>query len=169
MTTSHAQREHADRIRADRQFWNDLVAEVGREQMSEPGAIGEWTFKELTAHLAAWRNVRIPMLEAIGRGAPPPAPPWPPEMADEDYDAINAWFEERDRDLPLDTVLDGYDRSFERLAWAIEALPDAVAHDQNALPWTHGEASALDIDFTEHLHEDHLPDIRAWLERRNPA
>ena len=162
--TSEAQRDLAARVRADRQVWHDLVAEVGRDRMLEPGPMGDWTFKDMAAHLAAWRNVRIPMMEAIARGEPVPPAPWPPEMED-DFDAINARFQARDGPRPLDDVLDDYDRSFERLAAAIEALPEAVAYDPNGLPWAEG-TRAVDIDFTDHLHGEHLPDVRAWLERR---
>jgi hypothetical protein len=161
--TSEAQRQLAARVRADRQVWRDLVAEVGRERMLEPGPMGDWTFKDMAAHLAAWRNARIPMIEAISRGESVPPPPWPAEMDDDD--AINTWLQARDRDRPLDEVLDDYDRSFERLAAAIEALPEDVAHDPNGLPWA-GGTRAVDIDFTDHLHDEHLPDVRAWLEAR---
>ena len=128
--------------------------------------MGQWTFKDMAAHLAAWRNTRIPMIEAIARGEPVAPPPWPSELAEDDNEAINAWFQERDADRSLDDVLDDYDGSFERLAAAIEALPEDVARDANAIPWTEGTAAAVDIDFTEHLHEEHLPSVRAWLEGR---
>ena len=131
--------------------------------MDEPGAMGEWTFKDLAAHLAAWRNYRIPMVEAAARGEPMPPPPWPTRLADDDYDGINAWFQERDASRSLDDVLEDYDASFERLAAALEALPESVAHDPHGLPWMGGEA-AIDVDFTEHLHEEHMPAIRVWLD-----
>jgi hypothetical protein len=163
--TSEQQKAAADRIRADREFWRDLVAEVGREHMHEPGPMGEWTFKDLAAHLAAWRNYRIPMIVAVTRGEPVPAPPWPAGLGEDDYDAINAWLQRRDSDRSLDDVLDDYDGSFERLAVALEALPERVAHDPNGLPWMDGEA-AVDADFTEHLHGEHAPAVRAWLDSR---
>lgn len=134
--------------------------------MLEPGPMGEWTFKDMAAHLAAWRNARIPMIEAIGRGEPIPAPPWPAALDDDDR--VNAWFQDRDRDRPLDDVLADYDASFERLAAALEALPGAVAHDADALPWA-GGTPAVDIDFTDHLHAEHLPNVRAWLASRADA
>ena len=162
---SEKQRAAADRIRADRTFWRDLVAEVGRERMHEPGPMGEWSFKDVAAHLAAWRNYRIPAIEAVARGEPMPSPPWPTEFAEDDYDAINAWFRERDSTRSLADVLDDYDRSFERLAAALEALPESVAHDPHGLPWMDGEA-AVNADFTEHLHGEHMPSIRAWLDRK---
>ena len=162
---SEKQRAAADRIRADRAFWRDLVAEVGRERLHEPGPMGEWSFKDVAAHLAAWRNYRIPAIEAVARGEPVPAPPWPAGMAEDDYDAINAWFQERDSTRSPADVLDDYDRSFERLAAALEALPESVAHDPHGLPWMDGEA-AVNADFTEHLHGEHVPSIRAWLDAR---
>jgi Protein of unknown function (DUF1706) len=165
--TADRQREAAARVRADRQVWRDLVVEVGRDRMNEPGPMGEWTFRDLAAHLAAWRNIRIPIVEAAGRNEPAPEPPWPAELGDDD-DRINDWFQERDRDRSLDDVLDDYDGSFDRLAAAIEALPESLANDPNAMAWTEGEA-LVDVDFTGHLHEDHLPAVRAWLDRRGPA
>jgi hypothetical protein len=160
---SAAQRELAARVRADQQFWRELVDIVGIERMDEPGPMGDWSFRDLAAHLVAWRNVRIPMLEAAARGEAVPKAPWPVGMDDDDR--INDWLRERDRDRSLDEILADYDRSFERLAQAIEALPEEVATDPSAMPWT-GGAAVVDLDFTQHLHEEHLPGIRAWLDRR---
>src|SRR5690349_20177093 len=104
--TSEQQQAVADSLRADRRCWRDLVAEVGREHMAEPGPMGEWTFKDLAAHLAAWRDARIPMLEALARGEPIPAAPWPASMTDDDE--INAWLQDRDSRRSLDDILDDY-------------------------------------------------------------
>ena len=89
--TSQAQRDAAARVRADR----DIVARARRQGRARSdaraGPMGEWTFKDMTSHLAAWRNTRIPMIEAIGRGEPVPSTPWPVAM-NGDFDAINDWF-----------------------------------------------------------------------------
>jgi hypothetical protein len=148
-------------IRADRAFWRSLVDEVGRDRMDEPGPMGEWTFKDLAAHLAGWRNHRIAELEAAGRGEPLPPPPWPAEL-DEDDDT-NAWIYQHARNRSLDEVLADYDSTFERLAAALEAFPPETLADPDATPWTAGTA-LLDVDFTDHLHEEHVPSIRAWLD-----
>ncbi len=65
----------------------------------------------------------------------------------------------------LDDVLADYDSTFERLAAALEAFPEATLADPDAFPWSDGEP-LINFTFTEHLHEEHLPGIRAWLDSR---
>ncbi len=62
-------------------------------------------------------------------------------------------------------MLDDVDRSYERLASAIGALPEEKVTDPGALPWLEGEALA-DIDLFSHVHDEHEPSIRAWLTER---
>jgi alkylated DNA repair dioxygenase AlkB len=109
-------------VRAERQVWQSLVAEVGPARMDEPGAMGEWTFKDMVAHLLGWRNHRIRQLKAATRGGPEPAPPWPPKLDD---DRVNDWLRRWAAVRSLDDVLAEYDASFEHLAKALEALPEA--------------------------------------------
>jgi hypothetical protein len=162
MTTS-AKQEVGRKIRADRAFWRALRDDVGRDHMNEPGAMGDWTFKDLVSHLAGWRNRRIAQLEATARGGPEPSAPWPADF--EDDETINAWIRERDRDRTLDDLLADYDATFERLAAAIEALPEPALIDANYFPWTDG-SPLIEGDFGSHLHEDHAPSVREWLAKR---
>jgi len=160
-TTSREQ--FAAEIRADRAFWRALLDEVGRERMDEPGPMGDWTFRDLAAHLAGWRNVRIAQLEAAARGEPDPPKPWPADLHDDDR--INDWIHEQNRQRALDDVLDDYDSSFERLAAAIERLRDDQLTDPDAFEWT-GGTPLMKGRFASHLHDEHVPAIRAWLASR---
>ena len=45
--------------------WSDLVAAIGPDRMEEPGPMGEWTFKDLAAHLTGWRERSIRRLEVV--------------------------------------------------------------------------------------------------------
>ena len=62
-------------------------------------------------------------------------------------------------------VLQAIDRSYDRLAAALGALPETMLTDPAALPWLDGK-DAADIDWVSHLHEEHEPSIRDWLQRR---
>jgi hypothetical protein len=148
-------------IRADQQFWRGLVAEVGPDRLNEPGPMGDWTFGDMAGHLLGWRNRTISRLEASGRGEPDPAPPWPAGL--EDDDDINAWIRDQHADRTPEQNVADYDASYDRLASAVNAISDDRAHDAAAFPWI-GEP-LVNVNFTEHLHDEHVPSVRAWLDR----
>jgi hypothetical protein len=147
-------------IRTDQQFWSDLAAEVTPARYAEPGPMGEWSFGDLAGHLVGWRNRTIARLEALARGEPDPAPPWPRELDDDD--TINDWIRGQHTGRSPEQLVGEYDASYEHLARALEALRE----DQltSVIPWI--GAPLLEVDFTGHLHEEHLPSVRAWLDER---
>jgi hypothetical protein len=152
--------EQTDVIRADQQFWRDLAAEVGPDRYTEPGPMGEWNFGDLAGHLLAWRNRSISRLEAAARGEPDPAPPWPAELGDDD-DRINDWIRENDAGRGPAELVAGYDDSYDRVIRALEALPEDALTDPDAFPWAEGPL--VEATFTGHLHDEHVPAVRAWL------
>ena len=163
MSETDARTKVIANIRAERLWWANLVKEIGEDRMSEPGPMGEWTFKDLASHLLGWRDRTIARFEAAAAGRGEPPLPWPAELGDEEDDPINAWIHERTRDRPLRDVLDDVDRSYERLANAIAALPEDLVTRPDAFAWAGGEALA-DAQLFGHLHDEHEPAIRAWLD-----
>lgn len=143
-----------------REHWRQLVAEVGEDRMEQPGPMGEWTFKDLVAHLTFWRMWAITQLEAGPEGEA--TAPWPAGLTEDDYDQINAWVYAQNRDRPVRDVLADADASFDRLAAAIAALPEEDVTTPGRFAWL-GDQALADVDFAGHLTEEHEPDIRAWL------
>jgi hypothetical protein len=151
-------------IRTDQQFWRDLAAEVGPDRYAEPGPMGEWSFGDMAGHLLGWRNRTLARLEAFSRGEPDPPNPWPAELDDDDPtdDPINAWIHDHHADRSPAQLVSDYDASYDRLVAIIEAMPDDRLADPAAIPWA--GAALVDVDFTDHLHDEHVPSVRAWLE-----
>lgn len=152
-------------IQDERAAWHALLAEVGEERMEEPGPMGDWTFKDLAAHLTFWQERMLARIEA-GPGGNPPVP-WPTSLGDEDevddWDELNAWIYERYRDRPLRDVLADADRSYERFAELIARMPE----DDLTTPGRFGfDKPLVEGDFFGHLHEEHEPSIREWLRSR---
>ena len=158
-------RTQADQIaelRADQEFWRALAAEVGPSRYAEPGPMGEWSFADMAGHLTGWRERTINRVAAFGRGEPEPPPPWPLDLdADDDVDKVNDWIEERLGGRSPDEVVAEYDASYDRLIEALESVP---ADRRSAVPEWAGEP-LVDVDFREHLHDEHVEPVRAWLVR----
>jgi hypothetical protein len=157
------QAEQIAALRADQEFWRALAAEVGPARYAEPGPMGEWTFADMAGHLAGWRERTINRVLVMARGEPEPAPPWPAALdADDDVDKVNDWIRQRDAGRSPEELVAAYDASYDRLIEALETVP---AHLQTALaPWA-GEP-LVEVDFTAHLHNEHVEAVREWLDRR---
>ncbi|HYN68647.1 MAG TPA: maleylpyruvate isomerase N-terminal domain-containing protein [Candidatus Eisenbacteria bacterium] len=152
--------EQTEALRADQQYWRDLAAEVGPDRYAEPGPMGEWSFGDMAGHLLGWRNRTIRRLEAAARGEPEPPDPWPAEL--EDDDVINDWIHEQHADRSPEQLVRDYDASYDRLITALESLPDEKLTDPNAMPWA--DDALVNVDFTDHLRDEHVPSVRAWLD-----
>jgi hypothetical protein len=157
-----------EQIEREQSFWKQLVAEVGEQHMLEPGATGDWTFKDVVAHLNGWRIKTLARLDAAREGRAPTAPPWPAHLSeDDDVDEINAWIYAANRDRPLHEVLGEYARSFAHMRDVVSALSDRELTEPGRYPWLEGYPLAAVVTASfEHLHEEHEPPLRAWLDRR---
>lgn len=154
--------EAIDRERAD---WEALLAEVGEARMLEPGAMGDWTFKDLVAHLTGWRARGLRRLEASANGQPEPKSAWPAKLTTDDE--INTWIYEQNRDRLLGEVVGESRESFARLAEIVQMLPDEALSTPDYYPWLEGHALGPAITsgaYFGHWHEEHEPHIRRWLQ-----
>jgi hypothetical protein len=153
-----------EKIEAEKAQWDALLAEVGEQHMNQPGAMGEWTFKDLVAHLSVWRQRSIDRLEAASRSESSPAPPWP--IALETDDEINDWIHETNRDRPLNDVLSESRELFDRMEAIVQSFPEADLFVPERFEWMDGQSlgsAILDGSYFDHLHEEHEPAIREWL------
>ena len=156
-----SQAEQIAKLRADQEFWRALAAEVGPARYAEPGTMGDWSFADMAGHLAGWRERTINRLLAVGRGEPEPPPPWlvEPEGEDEVH-KVNDWIRARHNGRPPAQLVAEYDASYDRLIEALEALP-AHLH-ASVVPWA--DEPLVEVDFTGHLHDEHVAPLRAWLD-----
>ena len=160
-----SKQEWLDRIERGRATWQDLAAQVDEAAMDEPGAMGDWSFKDAAAHLNGWRELTVARLEAAAAGETAPPTPWPEgfnDETDEATDATNAWLHARAQERSAAEILAEAREQFARIRAAVEAIP---ASELNApCPWLDGyPLSAVIAGSLEHFHVDHEPDLRAWL------
>jgi hypothetical protein len=157
-----------NRIREERAAWEALLAGIDDESPDRPGAMGDWTFKDLVAHLTAWWRHELRKPEAALRGGQPGPAAWPEGL---DTDGINEWVYRTNRDRPLRDVLEDSSTAWRQLEDYVTALPEQDLTDPGRFDWLDGQALgpvALN-DFVGHLHDEHGQEIRDWRARLNES
>lgn len=157
--------ELLEAIRIQRSNIDRVVDEAG-DRMEQPGAMGDWTLKDVIAHLTGWRQNSVARMEAAVNGGPPILP-WTNTDDDDDAEPINQRMYEQSHDRPLADVLMDSRESFDRLEAAVSALDDDDLLTVDRYNWLPGMAlgPAVITGTVEHFHEDHEADIRAFLDR----
>ena len=148
------------------QNWESFLDQIGSTRMEQPGVNGDWSMKDVVAHLTVWNRWLVDRLQTAGRGEPEPLPPWPAHLQTEDE--INAWIYQDNRGRSAGEVLDETHQVFQQLLAVIESLPDdiPIEHIEPAyyLVWVNDQRFPTG-EFFDHFHEDHESDVRAWLQR----
>lgn len=155
-------------LQEEYQQWEALLEQIGPTRMDQPGVNGQWSIKDLVAHLTGWQPRLITRIQAAQRNEPEPPPPWPAHVQTEDE--INAWIYESNRGRSVHEVLDESHHVFQQLLAVIEGLPDDVrivsirtsSGREYHLVWLDGQRFPAG-EFFDHFQDDHEPDVRAWL------
>jgi len=141
--------------------WQALLDQVRHERMELPGVMGEWSFKDMVAHLNDWQSWSIARMWAAQKGDPKPTPPWPASFTEDDD--VNRWIYEANRDRPLAEVLDITQQNFDDLLDFVDSLDDDMAIEPAWHVVTLGSKRYSTSEFFDHFHDDHEPDVRKWL------
>jgi hypothetical protein len=147
--------------------WQAFLDRIGPARMEQPGVNGDWSMKDIVAHLTGWNRWVVARLQAAGRGEPEPPPPWPAHLQTDDE--INAWLYETYRGRSLDEILAETQEVFQQIFKAVEGFPEDVrieqVHQGNRVYHLArlGGTRFQPGEFFDHFIDDHEPDVRAWL------
>jgi hypothetical protein len=150
--------------------WEALLDQIGPARMDQPGVNGDWSMKDIVAHLTGWNHWLVARLRAAGRSELEPSPPWPAHVQTEDE--INAWIYESNHGRSAREVLDESQQVFQELLAVIDGLPEdgrietiqMSADREFYFVWLGDERFPAGEIF-DHFRDDHEPDVRAWLAR----
>jgi hypothetical protein len=122
--------------------------------LTEPGVMGEWSIKDILAHVTTWEAEALKHLPLIIEGGRPPR-----YVTYGGIDAFNAQMAEQKRGLSLAEVRAQLDETHRRLLDFIRSAPEG-----QLAPGTRARRR-LRLDTYGHYPE-HAEAIRAWRERR---
>lgn len=145
-----------DRLRTERVAWEAALEAVGYQRMTEPGAFGSWSAKDLIAHVT-WYEAETVALFATR--ALPDSALWHMPAAER-----NAVIQAATADLPLRVVKAEAQQVFQQLLDAVRALTDQELNDPQCfadmpadwLPWQ------VIVGNTYEHYAQHLAELRAW-------
>lgn len=139
--------------------WRDFresYAGLTDVQMLERGVTGEWSVRDLIAHVTWWEEEALKHLPLILDGGRPPRY----SVTYGGIDAFNALMTERRRDLSLAEVRDQFAETHRRLlTWIENVPPEQLAGDTRA-------RRRLRLDTYGH-YPIHTADIRRWRAQRS--
>jgi len=121
-------------IQKGRADFEAALAELSPEQMTAPGAMGEWSVKDILGHIGMWESRLVTTLYAIEQGATPQT-----FHTQAKVDKANAESYAEQRDRPLDRVLADFHGVHKQLLKRLEAVKERDLNDPKRFKWMEGE------------------------------
>ena len=113
--------EFIQRVESARSEWNDLLAQVDDDLMLEPGIEGDWSAKDILAHVMWYEREMVQLLGSrslIGS-----------DLWELPLDERNAEIHKEIKDMSLDAVRLGSDKAFAELIQQLNRLPEDAFGD----------------------------------------
>ena len=110
------------RLQTERRRLERNVSQLVPEDMLKPGVVGEWSTKDVLAHLADWEAHMLVWVEAA-RGGDPVASP-DPGLTWQQLDVFNQRVYERHRDEPLEAVIEYFHDTHRQFMALVEAMSE---------------------------------------------
>src|SRR5437763_12160865 len=133
----------------------ESYAGLSDTQLTEPGVMGNWSVKDILAHVTTWEEEALKYLPFIITGGRPPR-----YIQYGGIDAFNAHMTEQKRGLALSEVLKQLDETHRRLIDYIRSVPEE--HFTRETRFRH----RLRLDTYSH-YPMHAKEVQEW--RRGPG
>jgi hypothetical protein len=148
-------------LETGRETFLDALDGLSDEQMTAPGVNGEWSLKDLLAHLTRWEAELVKLLWEVEAGLRPTTA----HVGKLSVDEVNAQFYAEMRWRSLRRVLDDFHAVRNQTILRVEALSDQELTDPRRYAWLKGRAlwEVAAGDSFEHEAE-HLDQVRLWRE-----
>jgi hypothetical protein len=158
MNGSISKTQLLDMIQSARAQWETLLGSIPEAWMTEPGVEGEWSIKDIVAHIA-WgerENLEVAQARTLSGSALWRLP----------EDERNAIVVEQNRSRELQDVLADSRRIFQQYFEAVAALSEEDLNDSGRFAGMPDGWRPWRILFDPEHYQGHASSIRGWLARR---
>ena len=151
--------ELISKIEDERARLEEAISTLSPEQLTAPDAIGEWSIKDVLAHLAMWTSRCVTLVYQAEQGQKP-------EDVDamfDSYEEVNAEDHQSQKDRLLDRVVADFRGSHRQLLRGLDAWKEADLFDAGRFTWLRGKSLGEFIlgETAEH-DSDHCRQIEQW-------
>jgi hypothetical protein len=154
-----------DELRSKYVALEAILAPLDEAQMTKTGVIGDWSIKDILAHITAWQDRLLAWLHAARHNEEPTISG--PD-SEEEMDRLNEQFYKENRSRPLADVLGGFRSSYLQIVEAVQAMPEEDLIDPHRFAWLNGDSlRQLVAGDTYDHYEEHRQQIEEWLARPN--
>ena len=117
----------------EREALDEFLSTLTPAQMTEPGMLGEWSVKDVLAHLYEWEQMLLCWLAATERGERPAVPAEGYKWSQ--LPALNEEIRIKHGNRPLDEMLAMYQDSYKQVMETIESIPEGEMFTPGLHPW----------------------------------
>ena len=160
--------ELLERMRAGREEWDALIAQIPDSARTEPALAGGWSVKDLIAHVAAFENWTAAQIRAANEGRAPTdrelygVEEMPVDPEGWDLDRQNAAIYAQYKEMPLAEVMTFSSQAFADLVAAVEAVAEEDFARTGAQTWTDDTTLLEIIPGQCYAHyEQHADELRS--------
>ncbi|HEX9106464.1 MAG TPA: ClbS/DfsB family four-helix bundle protein [Longimicrobiales bacterium] len=167
MRSSRSKSEILQRLGAERARLEATIASIDAVTMVQPGVVGEWSVKDVLAHLAEWEARMLVWLEAARSGASVAGPE--EGLTWSDLAGFNRRIYSAHREEPLEHVLASFKAEHGRFMDMVQAMPADEMLERGRYALT--APNALYDWLVQYAQHDAWGSrrIREWLARQEGA
>jgi hypothetical protein len=152
-------------IHTERRRLEKNLSALTSEEMMLPGVTGEWSVKDILAHLVAWERLFLDWYRAGTQGGSPEIKPV--GMSQRAIDALNQQIYQQNHGQSLDSIFAEFHLSFQQVTATIEKIPEEDMFTSGRFGWT-GKLTLADyiVGNTCNHYAWAKSQIRDWMKRR---
>lgn len=149
-------------LEIEREKFLKLTESLSEPQMLEAGVEGEWSVKDILAHIATWESELVTFMAQLKQGKKPRT-----NLMSGKVDELNKQFYENNKDRPLDRILADFKAVRKQTIKYVEMFSDKELTDPKFSAHTKGNALWEMIEGDSFGHEGrHREEIEKWLQLR---
>lgn len=141
----------------------EVIEELTPDEIMTPGVVGDWTIKDLLAHITRWEAELVKLLWQIRQGVQPTT------ILNQDIpvDEINARWYDEDQTRPLDRILENFHGVRVQTIRRLGQFKEDELSDPQRYIWLKGRPLWMWVAEDSFDHDlEHMEQIQAWREKK---